>query len=109
MAGRRSNARSKSRAGFDPRQAIRDGVLDRLVVASLEVKELVLAATAPIAAIDRIAADQIERRANVPSVLFRHHQDDAPGERAAKPIEEIARQVRITPFTVARRSVEAEE
>ena len=43
-------------ARLDPRQLVPDRVVDGLIVAGLEVQEPVLAETAPMAAIERIAA-----------------------------------------------------
>src|SRR6476661_2683043 len=48
------------RAGFDARDAVRDRVVDRLVVAALEVEEAVLLEAAPEPAVEGVGAAQVE-------------------------------------------------
>ena len=43
------------RAGLDPREPMRDGEVDGLVVADLEMQEGMLLERAPIAAVERVA------------------------------------------------------
>ena len=49
------------RAGLDAGELVLDRVVDRLMVADLEMQARVVLDRAPVAAIDAIAADQIER------------------------------------------------
>ena len=42
-------------AGLDPLQPMRDGVVDGLVVAGLEMQEAVILGAAPVAAVERVA------------------------------------------------------
>ena len=53
------------RAGLDPLQAALDRELDRAVIAALEMEERVFAVAAPIAAIDRVAAEDVEGAGDV--------------------------------------------
>src|SRR5437588_7230655 len=48
------------RAGLDPLQPVIDRELDRAVVAAFEMQKAVLAVGAPVAAVDRLAAENIE-------------------------------------------------
>src|ERR1700730_18137995 len=77
-------------AGLDALQSAGDRKLDCLVIAALEMKEFVLAVAAPIAAVDGILAEQVERAGNVVGAapgheeheIFRHpladHREKAP-------------------------------
>src|SRR5690348_12603532 len=65
------------RAGLDALQSAGDRELDRLVIAALEMKEFVIAVAAPIAAVDRILAEQVKRAGNV--------VDAAPGQEEYDP------------------------
>src|SRR6185295_17984835 len=49
------------RAGLDARQLMRNGEVDGLVVADLKVQAGMLLERAPIAAVERVGADKIER------------------------------------------------
>ena len=51
-------------AGLDARQAVLDGVVDRLVVADLEVQAGVVLDGAPVAAVEAVAADEVQRAGN---------------------------------------------
>src|SRR5215469_3190566 len=53
------------RAGLDPLEPMRDRELDRAVIAALEMQEAVFAMGAPIAAVDRLAAENVERAGDV--------------------------------------------
>ena len=49
-------------AGLDARELVRDRVLDGLIVAELEMQERVMLDRAPVAAVERVAADEIDAR-----------------------------------------------
>src|SRR5215468_4025331 len=85
-------------AGLDPRQLVRDRVLDGLVVAGLEMQETEVAEAAPVAAVERVATPEIEGAGHGPSLLLGDHQHDAICERAADAVEKAARQVGPAPF-----------
>src|SRR3984957_11681508 len=52
-------------AGLDPLQPVIDRELDRPVIATLEMQHLVVAVAAPIAAVDRLAPEDVERAGNI--------------------------------------------
>ena len=49
------------RAGLDALQAARDREVDGLVVADLEMQERMVLDAAPVAAVERVGADEVER------------------------------------------------
>ena len=55
-------------AGLDRRKLVIDRPFDRLVIAKLEVKVRDLADRAPIAAVERVWPDDVERAGNRPAV-----------------------------------------
>ena len=55
-------------AGLDARQAVRDRVVDRLIVADLEMQARMMLDRAPVAAVEAIAADEVERAGDVAAV-----------------------------------------
>ena len=52
------------RAGLDPGQLVLDRVVDGLIIAELEMQKRVVLDGAPVAAIDRVAADEIDGAGN---------------------------------------------
>ena len=66
-------------ASFDPPQAVRDRVVDRLIVADLEMQKRVMLDRAPVAAIERIGADEINRARDRAPGAARHHEEHAVG------------------------------
>ena len=97
------------RAGLDAAEAALDGEFDGAVVAQLEMQEGVVLQTAPVAAEQRIAAHHVEGAGDGAPLARRQDQHDAFAERRAEPVEEIARQIGIAPFAVARRGITGEE
>ena len=63
-----------ARAGFDPRQTVRNRVIDCLVVANFEVQECVIFEAAPVPAIQRISTNEVQRPGNVLTIAFCHDQ-----------------------------------
>ena len=57
-------------AGLDALQPSGDGEFDSLVVAGFEVQEAMLLAAAPIAAIERRVAKDVQRGTDIPAVAF---------------------------------------
>ena len=53
------------RARLDALQPVRDREFDRLVIAALEMEEFVIPVAPPIAAVDRVLAEQVERAGDV--------------------------------------------
>src|SRR5579883_1348692 len=97
------------RARLDALQAMRDGEVDRAVVASLEMQEGEIAQTSPVAAIKRIAAEEIERAGDVAAALACHHQHHALGKARAEEVEEAPRQIGRAPFAIGGRAIEAKK
>src|SRR6185437_2015809 len=87
-------------SGLDPLQPARDGEIDGAVVARLEMEEREIAGAAPIAAIERVAAEQVEGAGDVAPALPGHDQHDAVGHALADEIEEGAGEVGVAPFAV---------
>ena len=97
------------RSRLDPLIAVSDGEFDRLVIADLEMQERALLERAPVAAIDRVGAQKIDRAGDMAPVAPRHHQQDAVGHRRADPVEKIAGEIGAAPFARAGVHVEGEE
>src|SRR4029450_9264712 len=85
-------------AGLDALQAVGDGVVDRLVVAGLEMQEGVALQAAPVAAIERVVALKVERAADRAAVGLGHHQHDLVGHGRAEDVEGGAWRVRRAPL-----------
>src|ERR1700674_5893663 len=64
------------RARLDHLQAALDRVFDRLVIANLEMQERPVLDRAPIAAVDRVATEEIERAGDELPPALRPHQHD---------------------------------
>ena len=96
-------------AGLDPAQSAREREIDRLIVADLEMQERPVLDRAPVAAVERVVADEIDRAGDIAPGAARHHQEHAVGERRADQIEESAGEIGAAPFARARMHVELEE
>ena len=48
-------------AGLDALEPVRDRIVDRLIVAELEMQERMMLDRAPVAAVERVRADEIDR------------------------------------------------
>src|SRR5438067_1086144 len=84
--------------GLDPGQAERDRRVDRLVVAQLEVQERLVDERAPIAPVERVGADEVERPGDRLLSMPREDQQDLVAEPFAKQVERGPRQVRPAPL-----------
>src|SRR5262249_34901718 len=60
-------------AGLDAAKFVLDGVLDRLVVAQLEMQERMVLDRAPVAAEQRVGADEIDGAGDEAAVALGHH------------------------------------
>jgi hypothetical protein len=96
-------------AGLDALQAMGDGIVDGLIVAGLEVQEGVALQAAPVAAVERVVALEIERATDRAAVGLGHHQHDLVGHGRTQDVEERAREVGRAPFAAAGVHVEGEE
>ena len=71
-------------AGLDTRQAMRDGVINGLIIANLKVQERVVLNRAPIAPIKTVAADKIERPGDVAAIALGENQQASIGHTLAE-------------------------
>src|SRR5262245_30512340 len=102
--GRHVSARELVRAagaGLDPLKLAVDRELHGLVVADLEVQKGVMLEAAPVAAEQRVGADEIDRAGDVAAVALRHYQQDLVAHLLADDRVERAREIRPAPFARA--------
>src|SRR5262245_34137672 len=78
------------RARLDPFQLPVDGEIDRLVIADLEMQEGMVLDAAPVAAVERIGADEVDRTGDVAAAAARHHQKDVVAHPFADQREKAA-------------------
>ena len=95
--------------GLDPLQPVCDRVVDGLIVADLEMQERVVLDRAPIAAVERIGADEIDGACDPAAGAARHHQQDAVAHSFADDRKEFAGEIGPAPFARAGFHVEGEE
>src|SRR5262249_19885791 len=86
-----------------------DREVDGAVVAELEMEEGEVADAAPIAAIERVVAAQIEGAGDETALPLGHDQHDLVGHALSQEVEKFAVQVGRSPFAVRGRDEEAEE
>ena len=96
-------------ACLDAGELVVNRELDGLVVADLEMQELVVLDGAPVAAVERLGADEIDGAGDPFAGALGHHQQDAVGHGRADDREELARQIGPAPFARAGVHVEREE
>ena len=82
------------RAAFESLQLARDGEVDRLVVAGLEVQQGHVFEGAPVAAIQRVGGMQVERAADGFSFALGKDQQGVLRHGFADPLEELQVQIR---------------
>src|SRR4029079_314997 len=82
------------RAGLNGCEAVLDSPLDRAVVAELEVKEGHLLRAAPIAAVERVRPDEVERTGDRMAAAAGEEQQDGIAHPLADQAEEFARGAR---------------
>ncbi len=96
-------------AGLDALRAMADGVFDRLIIADLEMQKGPLLDRAPVAAVDGVVAEKIDRAGDIAPAAPRHDQQNALGHGRADAVEKVARQIGTAPFARAGVHVEGEE
>ena len=96
-------------AGLDARELVGDRVVDGLIVAQLEMQERMVLDGAPVAAIDRVGADEIDGAGDPAPGALGHHQQDAVAHLFADDREEFAGEIRPAPFARAGVHVEGEK
>src|SRR3990167_4098538 len=89
------------RAGLHPGESALDREFDRLMVADLEMQERAILDPSPIAPIERVAADEVERAGDRASVGFSDDHHDFRRHRFGDLREERARQIGPPPFSPA--------
>ena len=94
------------RACFHALQTVLDRPIDGAVVAKLEMQEWPVAAAAPVAAIQRLAASEVQRARHRLAGVLRHHQHHALAQPLAEQREERARQISRPPFAIDCRAIE---
>src|SRR4029077_14070363 len=85
---------------LDALQPVGDGKFDRLVIAALEMQELVVAITAPVTAVNCLRAEKVKCPGDVVGPVSCHNKDDLLGHPLADQCEEAAIEVGGTPFAV---------
>ena len=96
-------------ARLDPSQPVGDGEVDGLVVAGLKVQEAVVLDAPPVAPVQRVVADEVQRAGDVAAVAFAHHQQGALREGFVDQAEEAPGQVGRAPLAGAGVHVEPVE
>src|SRR5689334_1050201 len=97
------------RAGFDDLQPVLDRKIDRLIVADLEMQERMVLDRTPIAAEQRIRADEIDGARDPSAVALGHDQENVLAHALADQRKELPREIGPSPFARAGFHVEAEE
>src|SRR5215470_7898885 len=97
------------RAGLHRIQTALNGEIDRLVVADLEMQEVVMLDGAPVAAEQSIGANEVDGAGDPTAVALGHHQEHVLAHALADLREELPREVRPAPFARAGLHVEREE
>ena len=90
------------RAGLDALVAAADREFDRLIVADLEVEKRQRLQRAPIAAVDCVVAQKIDRAGDMPRAATRHDQQDAIRHARADLVKERASRDRGGPICARR-------
>ena len=86
-----------------------NGEVDGLVVADLEMEIGALLDPAPIAAVKRVGADEVERTGDISSGLLGEDEQDLIGHGLAKQAETLPREIGRAPFARPRVHVEGKE
>src|SRR3569833_391454 len=97
------------RAGFDDLEAVLDREVDRLIVADLEMQERVVLDRTPVAAEQRIAADEVDRACDPPALTLGHYEQHVLGHAVPDQRKEFAVQIGPAPFARAGLHIEIEK
>ena len=96
-------------AGLDPLQPLRKRKIDRLMVADLEMQEGMVLDAAPVAAVERVAADEVDAPAMYRPSRFAMTSRMSSAMRSPISEIEVAGEVRPAPFAAAGIHVEGVE
>src|SRR5690606_11492740 len=72
------------RSGLDARKPVRDGIVDRLIVAELEMKKRMVLGGAPVPAEETVAANEIQGSGDIRAGALRQDQQTAVGHVLAE-------------------------
>ncbi len=97
------------RARLDAGQAKRDRRIDRLIIAQFEMQEADVLGAAPIAPVERIATDEIERARHRLVVFEREHQQQRLAHPLLEQVEGVAGEIGRPPFARAGVLIEGPE
>ena len=61
-------------ASFDTAQLVGDSKFNRLIITGFEMQVLDMSGCAPIAPIQRVCPDKVQRAANQIAIIYRHYQ-----------------------------------
>src|SRR5690242_10191367 len=81
------------RPRLDAGQPVLNREVDRLVVADLEMQKGVLLDATPIAAVERIGADEVERTGDIAARPLGEHEQHLVGHAVAEQAEAFAREI----------------
>ena len=88
------------RAGLDNGKSAFNGELDGLIITRLEMQAGDVDIGAPVAAEQRILADEIQRPADDAAIIFGHHQQHPVGHAVPQMVEHFMGQIGTAPFPV---------
>src|SRR5215831_12684370 len=89
-------------AGLDALQSLLDREIDRLVVTGLEMQKRHVGRASPVAAVERLIIEEVERAADIAPMKLRHHEKDLLAHALAHAAEELAGEVGRVPFLISR-------
>jgi hypothetical protein len=75
-----------------------DGEIDGLIIAQLEMQAGVILDAAPVAAVKRLAPDEVQRARHRLPVAFGQHQKHVVAQRLLRDVEEGPREIGRAPF-----------
>src|SRR3990170_2200040 len=96
-------------AGLDAAKAMGNGVLDRLIIAELEVQARVMLDRAPVAPVQAIAADQVQGAGDGAAGALGEDQETTVRHGCAEQREKAPVEVGLSPFAAASVHVEGED
>src|SRR6476646_5843337 len=94
---------------LDTGKPVLNGEVDRLVIADLEMQERVVLDAAPITAIERVGADEVERAGDVAPRALSEHEQHLVGHAVTQQAETFAREIGRAPFARAGVHIKGEE
>ena len=96
-------------ACFDTGKLMGNRVVDGLIIANLEMQKRVMFDRAPIAPVQAIATDDVQRARDVGSIALGHDEQAGLRHRLPKQREKLAIEIRPAPLAIARVRIELKE